>query len=45
VSASGQIIGYGCKALMQGLDEIEAVRFIQDPEPDYIGVHPDDLPY
>jgi hypothetical protein len=34
-----------CKALLQGLDEIEAVRFIQDPEPDYIGVQPDDLPY
>jgi hypothetical protein len=34
-----------CKALLQGLNEIEAVRFAQDPEPDYIGVHPDDLPY
>jgi hypothetical protein len=34
-----------CKALLQGLDDIEAVRFVEDPEPDYIGVHPDDLPY
>jgi len=34
-----------CKALLQGLDDIEAVRFAQDPEPDYVGVHPDDLPY
>jgi hypothetical protein len=34
-----------CKALLDGLDEIEAVRFVQDPEPDYIGVHPDDLAY
>jgi hypothetical protein len=34
-----------CKALLDGLDEIEAVRFLQDPEPDYTGVHPDDLPY
>lgn len=34
-----------CKALLQGLSEIEAVRFVQDPEPDYIGVDPDDLPY
>jgi hypothetical protein len=34
-----------CKALLQGLGEIEAVRFVQDPEPDYIGVQPDDLPY
>jgi hypothetical protein len=34
-----------CKALLQGLDAVEAVRFVEDPEPDYIGVHPDDLPY
>ncbi len=34
-----------CKALLQGLAEIKAVRFDRDPEPDYIGVHPDDLPY
>jgi hypothetical protein len=33
------------KALLEGLNDIEAVRFIQDPEPDYIGVPPDDLPY
>jgi hypothetical protein len=34
-----------CKALLEGRSEIDAVRFIHDPEPDYIGVHPDDLPY
>jgi hypothetical protein len=34
-----------CKALLQNRTEIEAVRFVDDPEPDYIGVHPDDLPY
>ncbi len=34
-----------CKALIEGLSDIEAVRFQHDPEPDYIGVHPDDLPY
>ena len=34
-----------CKALFEGRTEIEAVRFLRDPEPDYIGVHPDDLPY
>jgi hypothetical protein len=34
-----------CKALLQGLSDIEAVRFVHDPEPDYVGVHPDDLPY
>jgi hypothetical protein len=34
-----------CKALLEDLTDIEAVRFLQDPEPDYIGVDPDDLPY
>jgi hypothetical protein len=34
-----------CKALLEGLDAVEAVRFMQDPEPDYVGVAPDDLPY
>lgn len=34
-----------CKALLQNRTDIEAVRFLRDPEPDYIGVHPDDLPY
>ena len=34
-----------CKALLQGFADIEAVRFIDDPEPDHIGIHPDDLPY
>ena len=34
-----------CKALLLGHDAIEAVRFPCDPEPDHIGVRPDDLPY
>ena len=34
-----------CKALLEGLSDIEAVRFIHDPEPDYVGIHPDHLPY
>jgi hypothetical protein len=34
-----------CKALLEGRSEIEAVRFVDDPVPDHIGVHPDDLPY
>ncbi len=34
-----------CKALLQGLEDIEAVRFVHDPEPDYVGVRPNDLPY
>lgn len=34
-----------CRALLDGLREIEAVRFVHDPEPDYAAVDPDDLPY
>ncbi len=34
-----------CRALLEGHDEIEAVRFVHDPEPDHIDVNPDDLPY
>lgn len=33
------------KALLEGHETIEAVKFNQDPEPDYEDVHPDDLPY
>jgi hypothetical protein len=33
------------KALLEGSTSIEAVRFERDPEPDYLGVDPDDLPY
>ena len=33
------------KALLEGRETIEAVKFRQDPEPDYTDVHPDDLPY
>jgi len=34
-----------CKALNENRETISAVQFENDPEPDYIGVHPDDLPY
>jgi hypothetical protein len=34
-----------CKALLQGLADIEAVRFEVDPEPDHVGLGPKDLPY
>ena len=34
-----------CKAFIEGRDDIEVVQFIEDPEPDYIGKHPEDLPY
>ena len=33
-----------CKALFEGRSEIESVRFVQDPEPDYVGIEPHDLP-
>ena len=33
------------KALLEGRSDIEAVRFVHDPEPDYVGADPDDLPY
>lgn len=33
------------KALLLGASHVEAVRFGVDPEPDYVGVSPDDLPY
>jgi hypothetical protein len=33
------------KAMLQGCPTIEAVRFESDPDPDFVGIHPDDLPY
>ena len=33
------------KALLLGESHIRAVRFLTDPEPDFVGVDPDDLPY
>ena len=33
------------KALLNGQADIEAVRFVRDPEPDYVGVDPEELPY
>ena len=33
------------KAVLERRDTIEAVKFSQDPEPDYEDVQPDDLPY
>jgi len=34
-----------CKAVMERRDSIKAVQFAVDPEPDYVGVSPDELPY
>lgn len=33
------------KALLKGRNTIEAVKFMQAPEPDYKDVYPEDLPY
>lgn len=33
------------KAVLEGRTEIQAVRFLSTPEPDHIGVSPDDLLY
>lgn len=33
------------KAVLTGLSHVPAVRFRSDPEPDYVGVDPDDQPY
>ena len=33
------------KAYLQGREEIEAVKFDRDPEPDYLGRRPSELPY
>ncbi len=33
------------KALLQGMVEIEAVRFEHDPKPDFVGRKPSELPY
>jgi len=34
-----------CKALVEGRDTIRAVRFDEDPAPDYVDVAPAELPY
>ncbi len=33
------------KAAIEGRETIQAVQFAKDPEPDYVDVYPDDLPY
>jgi hypothetical protein len=33
------------KAAMEGRTTLSARQFAHDPEPDYVGVDPDDLPY
>ena len=48
ISANGEIMDGRhrlAKAALQKLDAIVAVQFEEDPEPDYVGVPPEDLPY
>ena len=48
LSASGAVMDgmhRVAKAALRGWNEIEAVQFDVDPEPDHIGVKPDELPY
>ena len=33
------------RALREGRQDIDAVRFVHDPEPDHVGKGPEDLPY
>jgi hypothetical protein len=33
------------KAWLEGHPSVKAVRFTSNPEPDFVGVDPDDLPY
>jgi hypothetical protein len=33
------------KAALHGRTEIEAVQFVEDPDPDYEGLGPEELPY
>jgi hypothetical protein len=34
-----------CRAMIEGRETIPAVRFEKDPEPDFVNVPPDELPY
>jgi hypothetical protein len=48
LSSDGRIMDgmhRAAKAEMQNITSLPAKRFDQDPEPDYVGVSPDDLPY
>ncbi len=33
------------KAALQGRKEVDAVQFDEDPEPDHVGLGPEQLPY
>ena len=48
IAANGEIMDGRhrlAKAALQKLDAIVAVQFMVDPDPDYVGISPEDLPY
>ncbi len=48
LSANGRVMDgmhRVAKAFLDGIEEIEAVQFERDPEPDHVGCRPEDLPY
>ena len=48
LSATGEVMDGRhrlAKAALRGETHILAVRFVEDPEPDFVGRDPDDLPY
>src|SRR5262245_43986829 len=48
LSATGEVMDgmhRVAKAVLRGETEITAVQFSEDPEPDHVGLGPDDLPY
>lgn len=48
LSATGEVMDgmhRVVKAVLRGDTEIVAVQFDEDPEPDHVGMGPDDLPY
>jgi hypothetical protein len=48
LSATGEVMDGRhriAKAALEGRAAVEAVQFDEDPPPDYVGVHPDNLPY
>ena len=48
LSAGGEVMDGRhriAKAAMMGRETIEAVQFAADPDPDFVGRDPDDLPY
>lgn len=34
-----------CRAVREGADRIPAVRFVNNPEPNFVGCNPNELPY